>query len=473
MVCGVITPVLVRRSSIEMISCGSRRAHCNDAHAFLIEQLLHPYLAIHPKVQNTLSNDVAKGTSRSVTRLGVSAGLSVTFVCLMWMTGRAGLASYRVANAAKENLIAAADAGVKLGPGDPDAHFVRGASLEAINDLPAAIGEYQKAASLRPDDYVLWLSLARACELNGDRTAAIAAARQAIPLAPYYAQPHWQLGNLLVRAGQRDDGFRELRLAGKSNPKLLPAIIDLAGQLSGGDVQFVKQIIQPDGPESFLALASYFKRHGAVAETIDMLRLAGVSGEQARRQYLEELITAKRFRDAYALWLINHPGNLAGAIVDPGFEQEIVLDERGFAWRSENKSLPLTLSLDSLTPKEGRSSLRVEFNGDSGSGTPIISQLVLIEPNTRYQLRFSYRTDSIVSGGLPDALIIDAHDTKPLGQSGAFEANNEKWRDATIEFTTSDWTEAVQITLARDPCASSPCPIFGRLWLDGFSLQKL
>src|SRR5207249_1656978 len=96
----------------------------------------------------------------------------------------------------------------------------------------------------------------------------IAAARQATELAPYYAQPHWQLGNLLVRAGRAEEGFRELRLAGASNPDLLPPSIDLAWQLSPGKIQFVMQAIQPDSPAAYLAVAEYLKKHGQVADVI-------------------------------------------------------------------------------------------------------------------------------------------------------------------------------------------------------------
>lgn len=409
---------------------------------------------------------------RSVSRIGATAGLLVVFLLLIWMAGRAGFASLLTAYAAKANLIASANAAVTLSPGDPEAHFVRGALCEANSDLPAAISEYKTAASIRPDDHVLWSSLARTSELNGDKVGAIEAARQAIPLAPYYAQPHWQLGNLLIRSGQRDEGFKELSLAGASNPTLLPAIIDLAWRLSGGDVQFVKQVMQPETTESFQALADYFKRHGAVAEAIEMLRLAGSAGDQARRQYLGELITAKRFTDAYALWSITHPGNMPRTLIDPGFEQGRDLNERGFGWRADRKVPTLMLSLDSANPKDGHSSLRVDFNGDSDPGTPIISQFVLIEPKTQYQLRFSCRTEGNVSGGSPNVVVFDADDNKVLGQSGALPATTAGWRDSTIDFISGESAEAVQIALQRDRCAKSPCPIFGRLWLDSFSLQK-
>src|SRR5438045_26367 len=93
-------------------------------------------------------------------RLAVTAGLLVLFPVLIWYTGRAGFASLLSTYAARANQPAAADAAVKLSPGDAEVHYIRGAVLETNEDLPGAIAEYTQAVSLRGDDYVLWLSLA-------------------------------------------------------------------------------------------------------------------------------------------------------------------------------------------------------------------------------------------------------------------------------------------------------------------------
>lgn len=398
---------------------------------------------------------------------------------LIWFSARAGFSSLLSTYSERSGDLAAADAAVRLSPGDPDAHAVRGAVLEVSDDLNGAIAEYTQAASLRPDDYAQWLSLARVRELNGDVPGAIAAARQAVPLAPWYAQPHWQLGNLLVRAGQRDEGFAELHLAGTSDPTLLPAIIDLAWQFSGGDTQIVTQTTAPQSPEAQKALADYFRKKGKVTEAIAMYAAAGSETELQRQQYLGELIAAKRFKDAYALWSVSHPGNPSnsdnaiGALIDPGFEQESNLDDPGFGWRTTNKASSISFSLDVANPREGRTSLRVEFKGDSDPAAPLISQLVLVAPNTHYQVHFAARTESIVSGGLPRVAVMDASDNQVLGPPVGLPQQTSNWLDYTIDFTPTATTTAIIISCQRDSCSKSPCPIFGRLWLDSFSLQKL
>jgi tetratricopeptide (TPR) repeat protein len=406
----------------------------------------------------------------------VSACLLLLLLFLIWTAGRAGFASLLATYAARTTQLAAADAAVRVSPNDPENHYIRGAILEAGNDLPAAISEYRQAAALRPDDYVLWLSLAKTTELTGDSPAAIAAATQAVKLAPYYAQPHWQLGNILVRAGQRDGGLKELRLAGASNPTLLPAIIDLAWQLSGGDAEFVARAIQPETPDAYKALAQYFKQRGKTSNAIEMLRAAGSPAEKERQQYLSELIEAKRFPDAYHLWSAGQAANSAniiGALRDPGFEQESNLDEAGFSWRAENKAQTVSLSLDSVNPKAGQSSLRIEFKGDSDPGPPLVSQLVLLEPRSPYQLHFSARSEKIVSGGLPQITVTDAGSNTVLGQPVRLPQQTSNWQDYVIDFSSSDTTTAIKISLQRERCSRSPCPIFGVLWLDNFSLRKL
>jgi len=160
-------------------------------------------------------------------------------------------------------------------------------------------------------------------------------------------------------------------------------------------------------------------------------------------------------------------------MIDPGFEEESNLNEPGFGWRLGEKPSGFHLSLDMNDPRQGHSSLKVEFAGDSDPASPLISQLVLVEPRAHYQLRFAVRSEGLVSGGLPLVVVLDADANKMLAQSDQFPRATDGWREYTIDFDSGPLTGAVQITLQRQRCDRSPCPIFGRLWLDNFSLRKL
>ncbi len=407
-----------------------------------------------------------------VARKAAAAVLLIVFLLLTWNTARSGLTSLFTAYAASSSQIAPANAAVGFNPSDPDARYVR-ATILAANDLPAAIKEFEQAALARPDDYVLWLSLARARELNGDTAGAIVAGRQAVPLAPNYAEPHYQLGNILLRAGQRDEAFRELRLAGVSNPTLMAGIIDLAWRVSGGNVEFVTRAIAPGSSPGYRALGQYFRQRKEVGAAIAMYAAAGQAATDERNSYLGELIAGNRFKDAANLASVGRTAVTPGVMIDSGFEQETNLDEPGFGWRQGENRQGFQLSLDINNPREGSSSLKVEFSGNSNPYSPVISELVLIEPATHYQLRFAVRSEGLVSGGLPLLAVKDAEANKTLKESDQFPKATEGWREYAIDFASGPSASAVQIALQRQPCDKLPCPIFGRLWLDNFSLKKL
>jgi hypothetical protein len=394
---------------------------------------------------------------------------------LTWHSARAGYASLLTANAVSASDLAAVKTAVRLSPGDSRSRVLLGALLEANDansDRSAAIPHYQTAVTLRPDDYVLRMQLARGQELAGDTAGAINSATVAVRLAPFYAQPHWQLGNMLVRAGRPDAGFSELRFAGASDARLFPAVIDLAWQLSGGKVEYVLAAIEPRTPDAYKALANFFKKHDQTAAAIKLLAAGGTATAPERRAYVAELIAAGKFRDARVLWgHAREPDERAG-LFDAGFEDEIDLDEPGFGWRASTAAREIALSLDNTNAKEGRVSLRVDFSGAANAGAAVLSQLVLVESNTAYELKFAVRTENLVSGGLPFLSIVDATDNKLLGQTGPLPQTTNSWQETTVNFTTGVSTTAVRISLARQTCPAPQCPIFGKLWLDDFRLAR-
>jgi tetratricopeptide (TPR) repeat protein len=413
-----------------------------------------------------------KESSEPISTAGKTISLLIFLLVLLFTAGQSGAASFLTSFSAITNQIDPVNTAVLLDANNPDAHYIRATILSAT-DLPAAVDEFYKAALARPDDYVLWLNLARARELNGETEAAVAAARQAIPLAPAYAEPHYQLGNILLRAGQNEEAFRELRLAGDSDPTLMPGIIDLAWRISKRDINYVVTSLGPPTPQLYAALAHYFRQQQEPQAATSMYLAAGRADDVERRSYVPELIFAKRFKEAAQLWAVDFPsGAKSGAIDDPGFEQESKLGDRGFGWSSAENNKGFRLMLDASQPREGRSSLKIEFDGESDPSVPVIYQLVMIEPNAHYQLKFSMRAENLVSGGMPAVFVTDADTHQVLGQSEQFPKLTEGWREYIVEIETLQTATALQIAVRRQPCAVLPCPIFGRLWLDNLSLNK-
>jgi tetratricopeptide (TPR) repeat protein len=376
-------------------------------------------------------------------------------------------------------LLSETERAINTTPDDPEAHSGRALVLLNTQGLIVALPEYEHAVALRPNDYFLWLELGRARDMADDEQGAIAALEQSVRIAPFYAQPRWQLGNVLFRAGRVEESFGELRRAALSDVTLLPNLIDLVWGATGGDPAEVERIVQPERASWHIALAKIFIKRGKIAEALAQFRAAGGIAGKDRQALLDELMAAKRYREAYQVWAFDSgESNREGEAVlinDGGFENKISRDNSGFGWQLARDTQALRLSLDRKNPHSGAQSLRVDFNGDATPSQSILTQLILVEPNMRYRLRFNARTEEIITGGLPLISVSDASgkDSSVLASSPQLPQNSDGWREYSIDFTSSKTTSAVLISVLRQNCSSGPCPVFGRLWLDDFVVEKI
>jgi tetratricopeptide (TPR) repeat protein len=390
---------------------------------------------------------------------------------------RAGVGRWRANNAARTLLKERAEEAVRVSPADPETRSALAAALYTSGDLGGTLGELERAASLRPRDYLLWLQLGRVRDEAGDTEGALRALREAVRLAPYYSEPRWQYGNVLYRAGRFDEAFRELRRAAESDPALFPALVDLAWGTDKGDARAVEEVVKPQTDAQRLSLARFFVKKGKITEALSLFRAAAGISREEQRNLLAELIKNKQFKAAYEVWDAGRGGKSGGAasITDPGFEGSINLSEAGYGWRQERGLEGVKLSSETKGPRSGSRCLLIEWSGNSQPESTVISQLVLIEPNTRYRLSFFARTEEVVTGGPPVLVVTDASDNEAhaLGQSKEFPRDTNGWQEYEAVFTTPATAEAVLISVRRQSCPADPCPTFGRVWLDDFTFSKL
>jgi tetratricopeptide (TPR) repeat protein len=398
----------------------------------------------------------------------------------MWTAGRAGFSPLLSDYATQNSLPALASEAVRLSPSDPQAHYARAVVLSKLGRLADAIKEFENAVALRPSDYVLWLDLGYARDQNGDQEGALAAFKEAARLAPNYARPRWDIGQLLLRAERRDEAFAELRRAVASRPALLPEIIDLAWNTYSGDARAVQQAIQPQTSRENLVLARFIAERGRTNEAIQLFRAAGEIPNDARLSFLTELLAAKRFKEAYEVWSSGQKmsdserGGGINTITDGSFESQI-LSKPGFGWQLAPRAQALSVALDVDRPHTGVHSLLLRFGGDATPSERIVSQVVLVEPRTRYRLSFAARTEQLVTGGPPVVVVTDASGTegRTFAESLPLQGGTGEWRDYSVEFSTTDATEGIVLAIQRQHCPSEQCPIFGSVWFDTFSLRKL
>jgi tetratricopeptide (TPR) repeat protein len=387
---------------------------------------------------------------------------------------RAGTGRLRAKEAARTLLKGRAEEAVRISPADPETRSALAAALYRSGDLGGTLAELERAASLRPRDYLLWLQLGRVRDEAGDHEGALLALREAVRLAPYYSEPRWQYGNVLYRAGRLDEALRELRRAAESDPALFPALVDLAWGTYKGDARAVAEFVNPQTSAHRFSLARFFVKKGKVTEALSLIRAAAGISKEEQRNLLVELIKNRQFKAAYEVWGAGRGPGGAATITDPGFENPVNLSEVGFGWRQERSLEGVRLSLETKGPRSGSRCLLIEWGGNSQPAAAVISQLVLVEPDTRYRLSFFTRTEEVVTGGPPVLVVTDAGDdeARVLGQSKPLPRATNGWEEYEAAFTTPATAEAVLISVRRQSCPADPCPIFGRVWLDDFTLSR-
>ena len=392
----------------------------------------------------------------------VSAGLSQHY-------SKDGIASARIASTV---------AALKLAPDDPLAHYAHALVLEKAGLSGEAIAHLSKATQLKPQDYILWSELGRMLRQSGDKQGALVPLEQAVQLAQYYAQPRWDLGTLLLELGRPSEGFAQLSRAGASDPNLFIEVVKLAWQHLEGNPAAVLQATQPQTSDTRMKLARFFVWKGFPDESVALVRETKEISPRNRDELAADLVAGKWFPQAFEVWSKGRETDprQTALVSDGGFEPGAQTFSRtGFGWNHALQPGAVRINFDRHGARDGEQSLRFEWNGITNASVPALTQLVLVEPGTTYQLSYSARTRDLVSGTPPFIGVVDAGNDQQefLARSASVPGGTMSWQDYAFEFSTPNDTRAIRIVIQRPKCDEAPCPIFGRLWLDSVSLRKL
>ncbi len=410
-------------------------------------------------------------------RLHLPVALLWIALCLVgiWFSARVGYARLVARYAAVTGNLVAANKAVELAPLDAQTHRVRSIIFQNNGDAAAAAKELELAVSLRPHDDYLWLQLGvLRDELK--QPEALLAFNESVRLAPYYAHPKWQRGNFLLRSGNYDEAFADLRTAAASNRTLVPTLIDLAWGVSRKNPELSQRWAGITDDRMRISFALFLAQQGKARDALEQFRACRVVPNQVRTELLQELIAANGFREAFEIWKgIERTDDSATTLIHDGdFESRDGFDNTGFGWRFSQTLQGTRLSLDRDQAQSGSQSVLINFQGFSEPASVLLSQLVLVEPGRSYRVKFGARTKEMVTGGLPLITVTDARgEKKQLGQSSGIESDS--WIPKSFDFKTTNTTEAIMLGLQRKRCSnnSDPCPIFGSLWLDNFSIEEL
>jgi len=165
--------------------------------------------------------------------------------------------------------------------------------------------------------------------------------------------------------------------------------------------------------------------------------------------------------------------NSGGGFFDGGFEGWLATGQAGFGWQIAPSITNVEMSVDTSEHQSGGRSLRVEFRGNSNPATMLLTQLILVKPQTHYRISFAAQSRDFVSVAAPVVTISDASDPKSsmLAQSAPLLPDKNGWRSFALDLTSNATTQAIAVSVRRQNCTNDPCPAFGSLWLDSFQIE--
>lgn len=415
--------------------------------------------------------------AKLIMTLAFLVALMASWFVVRWYLGNT-IAEYPPAAAGLET----AQMAVSLAPQDPMSHLRLGSLIQTEfppDQIPIVVAEYEKAASLSPNDYRCWIALGSAYEQAGDSDKAEKALRQGVKLAPSYAYAHWSLGNLLLRTDRYPEAFVELRTASEADNELQPQLFNLAWQANKNDYEALKTAVG-NAPDVRAEFSTYLVGRGVYQEG---LRLWNSLNETEKRDHrttadsiINGLIKGNRFHRAVEVWndVSPGPGYRAeiGHIIDRGFEDNVAHGKGAvFGWEVQ----PVSQVQLGITPNVGHTgsrSLRLLFQVPQHLNGMDVSQLVPVQPNTQYDFECYMKTERLESASTPVVAITAPNSDSVLAASEAAPSGSNNWQRIPLSFKTDAVTEAVKIRIVRGPCVDSPvCPIFGTVWYDDFDLK--
>lgn len=370
---------------------------------------------------------------------------------------------------------------IGLAPSDPQGHQAAAYIFERTfnpDDLQRSLVEYERAAALAPNNYLVWLSLARSRDLNGDTAGAEAALARAAELAPEYAAVQWVYGNFLIRNGRDEEGFKLLAKA-SANADYARAAVTTAMQVLDGDVGLVRaRLGNSDAINSALVSSlGASERFDEAVETWSAIpaEVRGAAMRKIGEKLIEQLTTAKRYRLAARvtadLQAEESRRPVVGQMMNGGFEDALATRGAGmFEWQIAEAGEP-QIGRSETQKRAGKFGLLMLFNSLESNQFRSVSQLVAVEPGGQYEFEGFYRSDLKGQAGMKIEIANAANGaviaaTPPLALAG-------DWATMRVKFTAPGDADGVLVRLGRDGCAGVTCRMTGRLAFEDFSIRKL
>lgn len=345
----------------------------------------------------------------------------------------------------------------------PEAMYRLG--MRAWYDLrPESAAEYfEKAVAGDPLMVNGWLRLAETKQAMGQGDEARRILGFAHGLTGRVLRWTWQEVLLAEELGEDGifwEGINRLVEAGRS----VQDAFQLVDSKVEGDVSSALEHLRPENLPAYLRWLMGWGRIEDCLLVRDHLRPEDREDPLLTSQVVHFLVEKKRLEDAEGIT------GTGGALTNPGFEEEP--SRKGFDWRYPGPSkLPFVVRRVKDPRFEGVSALEIAFFGEQNLVFGHVTQIVPVEPSASYALSYAWKTQGITTDQGPFVEVV-GYDAKGLHCKGPMMLGTVDWTQEALVFVTPPDCHGVVVRVARNRSKKIDSKITGRLWLDGFHLEK-
>jgi len=347
------------------------------------------------------------------------------------------------------------------------------------SDAQKAIGAYKTAVSVNPRSTVSWLGLGSAYESEGDLAHAREAFLQAKKTYPLSAEVAWQYGNFLLRLGELEPAFAEMRRAVESDPKRGAEAFSRAFRAEP-DVDRILNRALPPNRDVYVDVIWDQISGGQTDIALQVWdRLVAIHPRLPLRDVFPLIGTLrnnKRIADARRVWdqavIVSGMADLQGppgsVLWDGGFESGIA--GGGYSWLFPEGLRNLQASIDARERHSGDHSLRLTFDGKSIVSSMDTCHYVPVSPSTSYHFSAWVKTREVTTDqGVRFQL-------RSLGTQDVSVAvtpelhGSEPWTHIEIPWSSGKDVQEVQVCLVRLLSDQLENKVKGTTWVDDVAL---
>jgi carbohydrate binding protein with CBM4/9 domain len=371
----------------------------------------------------------------------------------------------------------------RLEPADPRNWYLLGRywqyNLEDP-DAARAIRFYLSALSLNPSSSEAWLDLATAYESESNLAAARDAFLHAKKVYPLSAEVSWRYGNFLLRQGELDSAFSEMRLAVEADPKRAAEAFSRSLR-AGSNIETALARVLPPITEAYVDVIWDQTTDGHTSGNALKVwdRLASLHPRLSLNDSFSlvgALLAERRIAEASRVWdqavlfaglaeLQSPPGSV---LWDGGFESSVT--GGGFAWLISEGSRGVQIGFDNQEKHSGKRSLRLLFDGKSNINFEGVCHFVPVHPSTPYRFSAWVRSRSLTTDqgirfqlrsrgtqNTSTAVTSEVHGTAP-------------WTRIELPWSSGKDVQELQVCLVRFPSQQAQNKIQGTAWVDDLAL---